>query len=142
MATVTTFVDRESEEKLPVNNAVIINKNRLDFSATNVSSGDVVQAIKVPKGASVMDFRTRTVTPEGSAATATAGDGDSAAAWDASVNLNSAGFYATTKGTDTYADGRVYAANDTIDLVVDADLDTAVIDVWALYALDEDVAFA
>jgi hypothetical protein len=107
--------------------------NRLDFSRHNVLNGDTVCALDVKAGTKIARLYTKLVTPEGSAATATAGDNANTAGWDASVDLNaSVGVLTQTVTTDAYgADGKLYAADDTIDLVVAANLGNAVIEVYA-----------
>jgi hypothetical protein len=107
--------------------------NKLDFSRHNVLSGDTVCVLDVKAATKVVRLYTKVVTPQGAAATATVGDNADPDGWDASVDLNAAaGTLSQTVTTDAFgADGKLYAADDTIDLVVSADLDTAVIEVYA-----------
>ena len=107
--------------------------NRLDFSRHNVLNGDTVCVLDVKAGTRVARLYTKVVTPEGTAATATVGDNADTDGWDTSVDLNAAaGALTQTVTTDAYgSDGKLYAADDTIDLVVAANLSAAVIDVYA-----------
>jgi hypothetical protein len=107
--------------------------NRLDFSRHNVLNGDTVAVLDIKAGTKIARLYTKVVTPEGSAATATAGDNADTDGWDTSVDLNAAsGTLTQTVTTDAFGtDGKLYAADDTIDIVVSADLDTAVIDIYA-----------
>lgn len=111
--------------------------NRLDFSATNAVASTVVEALDIPAGTHVLNVFVKVITPEGGTSTATVGDDDSAAAWDAATNLNAAAGTITygVGGTDNYVTygGKFYSAADTIDLTLSANaVDTAVIDVTAL----------
>jgi hypothetical protein len=112
-------------------------ENVLDFSDINVSSGDVVQALKIPKNALVKNVWSKVITAEGGAATVNVGDEDDADGWDAAVNVNAeAGII---KGDGALAGGKHYTAEDTIDLVPSADLDTAKVLVVAEYTILEQV---
>lgn len=112
--------------------------NTLDFSSTNATSLAVVQAINVGPGMWVTNVRTKCDTAQGATLTASVGDGDGAASWDASINLNSAGATAQgTDGTDAYVHGgKYYDTADTIDLTMLTPgvlVDTAVATVVAEY---------
>lgn len=109
---------------------------QVDFSAVNASIGDVVQVLNIPKGAFVTNVFVRVKTAEGGTATALVGDGTDTTGWDASTNLNSVNTITTCiKGTDNYAVGKLYTSADTIDLIPQDALDTAVIDIFAEYTL-------
>jgi len=112
-------------------------ENFLDFAANPVLAADVIQALSIPKGALVTKVICHVATAEGATCTATVGDGDSAAAWDASVNLNSATTQASLEATDTYGAGKVYTSADTIDLVMGHDTDAAKVLVLAQYVVTE-----
>jgi hypothetical protein len=85
-----------------------------------VATGDVVQALLIAAGTKVLDVIVKVVTPCGLVATATVGDGTSAAGFDASTNLNATAGTLTNGlgGTDALmtAGGKLYTADDTIDL--------------------------
>jgi hypothetical protein len=110
-------------------------ENVLDFAETSVSSGDVVQAIKVPNGAMVVGFWLECLTAEGGVATVNLGDGGDVDGYDATVNVNSAA--GVIKGDGAYVGGRRYSADDTIDVIPTADLDTAKIRVVVQYIILE-----
>jgi hypothetical protein len=109
--------------------------NELDFSATNVDSGTVVQALKVNAGMVITDLRVQVVTAEGSNASCDIGDSTDPNGYDDLVNLDATAgtFTATAKGTDAYAVGKRYTADDTIDLEVHGDLTVGKIKIWAMY---------
>lgn len=116
-------------------------ENLIDFSKKSVLAADVVQAIRVPANALVTKVALYTITAEGATCTVTVGDGDGANSWDASANLNSVGGYYSAAGTDAYAQGKFYTADDTIDLVMGHDTDTAkVLVVAEMSILDADLA--
>lgn len=129
MATVSTFLKGAASQvgKFLGGQPVWI-ENKLDFSETNVSASDVVQALKLGAGAVVLRFATEVVTVEGGTATANIGDGNDADGYDAAVNFNSAGLVV---GDGALVGGTKYTSADTIDIVPANDLDTAVIRVMA-----------
>lgn len=141
MATVTTFIDEVSSTEFLAGEATIAH-NRLDFSAANVSNADVVQALQIPKGALVTAVFVHIGTVEGGVATADIGDATDPNGWDALVDLDSSAGTVTRSedGTDALAVGKLYTSADTIDVVPTADLDTAVIDVFAHYAVIKEFA--
>jgi hypothetical protein len=114
-------------------------RNRLDFSDTNTSASDVVQALAIPAMTYVLDVVTRVVTAEGGTLTATVGEVGAANAWDNSVDLNASADTITqsVNGTDAHsaanARGYVYTTAKTIDLTMSANAaDTAVLDIFAI----------
>jgi len=111
-------------------------EKKIDLSANNSGSSDVLECLNVPAGTFVFDVFVRVITPEGGTLTATVGDGAGADSWDASTNLNATAGTVThgASGTDAYAtSGKFYAAADTIDLTMSANAgDTAVFVVSAL----------
>jgi len=141
MATVTTFMTGE-ETLQRLGGEVVLAKQELDFSATNVSASDVVQALNIPAGAFVTAVWVYINTAEGGTSTNDIGDGSDPNGWDDAVNFNAtAGTVTrTTQGTDAYAVGKYYSAADTIDIVPSADLDTAVVTVMAMYSMIESVS--
>lgn len=146
MATVTKFTDDTSKSVASQRHNMILAQNTIDFSATertganSVSSGDVVQVLNIPKGALVRQAGINVKTAEGSACTATYGDGDTANGWDASVNLNTATEQSSAEADAFHLATKVYAADDTLDLTFSNDCSTAVITAWAIYAIEESVA--
>jgi len=152
MATVTTFVDG-TQTTNHIGTKMVYAENKLDFSATNVSSADVVQALKIPKGAIPLMVDVKMVTAEGATATATVGDGTDPNGYDNDINLNTTGRVCfPTRGTDAYANAtsdaepglirEPYSADDTIDIVPGADLDTAVLVISCVYAISDTVSKA
>ncbi len=127
----TYFVDGKQAVQ-DLGHRVVKLENTIDFSVKNVSSGYVCQALKVPKGMVVIDQGTKVIRAEGSAASCNIGDSAASAGFDASVDLNSSASLRTINGTDAYAKGREYTADDTIDLKVHGDLTNAKILVWAI----------
>lgn len=135
MATITEFVDGVQARE-HIGGHLVVAENKLDFSALNVSAADVVQAVKIPAGALVMDVWLKVTTAEGGAGNTDVGDADNVDGWDVDVDINAA---ALTLGDGAYAGGKYYAAEDTIDLIPSVDLDTAVVTVVVAYAVLERV---
>jgi hypothetical protein len=136
MATISTFLTGEqSVEHEILGGYVGFIKNTLSFATTNVSAADVVQALKVGIGMLITGVWVKITTAEGGTSTNDIGDGDDPNGFDDAVNFNAAANTVTSdiKGTDAYAGGKYYAAADTIDIVPDNDLDTAVIEIVAAY---------
>ena len=134
MGIITTHVNPVGIPHSGIKSAYVM-RNRLDFSAIPVAASDVVEALKIPAGTMVLAVCTRVITAEGGTCTATVGDGDAAAGWDGSVNLNATAGTTTQSipGTDaTATTGKLYAAEDTIDLTMGHTTDAAVFDVYAL----------
>jgi len=134
MATTQTYFTDHAPAQQELGHRVTKLSAKVDFSEFNVGSGDTVKCLNVAADMLVTNVRVIVVTPEGSTATATVGDGDTANGWDASTNLNGTAGTVTAglAGTDAFATaGKLYTAADTIDIVVSAALDTAVIIVEA-----------
>lgn len=138
MGTVTDFVTGKQEVK-DLGTGICVTQNLLDFTKKAGASSDVVQALKIPAGALVLDVWCIVRTAQGATCTATVGDGDGANSWDASTNLNATAGTVTSslKGTDAYAVGKYYSAADTIDLVLGHTANAAKIVVCAKYAMIE-----
>jgi len=113
--------------------------NEVDYSVTNLTGSDIGQVLAINAGDLVWDFRTRLQTLEGGVATGDMGDTDDSNGYDDAVDFDATAgdFFATTKGTDAYALGRLYTSDDTIDQVVDNTLDTAVVQYFALVVKTE-----
>lgn len=103
-------------------------ENKLDFSETNVSASDVVQALKLGVNAIVLRCIVEVITAEGAVATGNVGDEVDVDGYAATVDLNAV---AVNKGAGALLSVKKYSAADTIDLIPSADLDTAVVRVMA-----------
>lgn len=112
----------------------------IDFARDPVSASDVVQALNVYAGWYVHRVFLEVITPEGSAGNTDVGDGADPDGYLVDADINAAGFTAQaltlTEGTPNtvagYTNGKLYAADDTIDLVPSIDLDAAKVRVVAL----------
>lgn len=134
MATITTFINGKQPHEV-LQGQVGFHSEILDFSKTNCSSGDVVQAISVQENTLILEARTRVLTAEGSTATADFGDGDDPNGFGDACDFNaSANTIEKALEADAYGIGRYYSEDDTIDLTLDNDLSTAKIEVSIVYA--------
>lgn len=141
MATLTSFLTgKPTMQRL--GGELVLAKQELDFSATNAAASDVVQAVNIPAGAFVLAVWIYINTAEGGVATADIGDGADPNGFDDAVNFNAAAGTVTKalQGTDAYAVGKYYSAADTVDIVPDNALDTAIVTVMVLYTLLESVS--
>jgi len=139
-STRTDYITGQQTAKLLGNQTVKIEKV-IDLSLSNSVASDVIQALKVAAGTFVKRVGVLVITEEGGTLTATVGDGDAAAGYDAAVDLNSdtGGIQSgpmymgdLDSGTDAYGEGRYYGSADTIDLTMSANAgDTAKFMVWA-----------
>ena len=144
-STRTDYLNSVVTQKL--GNDLVKAENRISLAANNSVASDTIQAITIPKGALVLHVGVVINTAEGGALTAELGDGTDPNGWDASVDLNAAAGTQTgpTSGTDAYAlqGGKLYTAQDTIDLVMSAAAgDAAIFTVYAVYAMIESIANA
>ena len=133
MGTVTTFIDY-TQEQVELGHRWTKLSNEIDFSETEVSAADVVQALKIPANTYVKNVYVLVKTAEGATCTATVGDATDPNGWDASTNLNASAGTVTAglAGTDDYATaGKFYSAADTIDLVMGHAADTGKVIVFA-----------
>jgi hypothetical protein len=139
MATVTYWSTGAGKKPGPsqIGSVVGVHQVEIDFSEKNVAAADVVQIANIEAGTRVIAIGWEVTTAEGDTCTATLGDGDGAASWDASINLNSAAGGGSAAGTDAYAltsgIGKLYTSADTIDLVMGHDTDTAVVTFQIMY---------
>ena len=94
---------------------------------SNLAAADVIKAITLKAGEMVIGCSAKIITACSAAMTATIGDGDDPDGYVTSVSLNgTAGTVTSTtgallqSGSSTYAitQGKVYSADDTIDLVL------------------------
>lgn len=127
----TIFVDGKQAVQ-DLGHRLVKLENTLDFAVHNISSGYVCQALKVPKGMVIVDQGTKVIRAEGSVASCDIGDSADPNGYDDAVDLNASAYLRTVNGTDAYAKGREYTADDTIDLEVHGDLVAAKILVWAI----------
>lgn len=135
MATITSFLTGVQEVE-STDDRIVSVKNTLDFSSTNVSAADVVQALKIPANSIVLGgVQTDVQTAEGGTATANIGDASDVSGYDAGVNFNSATTTVvnSTREADNYSEGRVYDAADTIDIIPANNLDAAIVQVSCMY---------
>ncbi len=139
MGTITTFLTNEKTHQF-LDGHVSVAENQLDFATTPRCSGDVIQALNIPNGALVIDVKTHINTVEGGAATGDVGDGTDPNGYNDAVDLNNSTepqMESVVKGTDAYAHGVLYEADDTIDLTLDQDTSTAIVDIYATYTMIE-----
>ena len=107
--------------------------NRLDFSLNPALATNIVEAVKVQANTHVTKVYVKVVTAEGSTATATVGVVGTPAGLIASANLNAtAGTLTQSTISDTLANGVVFTADGTIDIVPAENLSHAVVDVIAV----------
>lgn len=141
MGIISTFVTNDPSPQRIGGEPIMVHKT-LDFSSTNASASDVIETIKVLAGTFVHSVHTRVSTVEGGTMTFDVGDGADPNGYDDAVAGNSAPSNgacsgASTIGTDAYAVGKKYTANDTIDIVLDDAADAMVLEVYALISRDE-----
>jgi len=128
MSTKSDFVSKKQAVAME-KTIVVKSENLIDFSLTPCLSGDVVEALDIPEGAFVESVVVDVLLAE--AGNVTVGDGDSATGWDTTVSVASTG---ATVGDGAYVKGKVYRANDTIDLTLDADMNSGKVNVFAIYS--------
>jgi len=136
MATISTFIANE-DAGIPASglNKAYVMRKRMDFSETPVTAADVVKVMIIPADTFVLQVITEVITAEGGACTATLGDTDGAAGWDADLDLNAAAGTqaAAISGTDANGlTGKAYPAELSIDLTMGHNTDAAVLDVYAI----------
>ena len=141
MVIVSSFVTNDPSPQRLGGEPILIHKT-LDFNATNASANDVIEALKILSGTFVHSVHTRVSTVESDTMTLDAGDGDDPNGYDDAVDGNSAPSNGacsgiSTIGTDAYAVGKKYTADDTIDIVLDNDADAMILEVYALISRDE-----
>jgi len=134
MATVNDFVKGVQGHQVQ-QGLVGYMSNILDFSVTNAASSDVVEALPVTSGTTILSCGTRIITAEGGTATADLGDGTDPNGYGDAVDLNAAAnTIEKALEADAYGVGVYYSADDTIDLTLDHALDAGKVEVWATYA--------
>ncbi len=102
-----------------LSNETVVYTTYIDASAITMAASDVFQIFKVVAGFTPTRFVVNVATAEGGGATLDIGDGSSTARYETDANLNSE---ATTGTMDAYF---VYTTADTIDIIPNAELDTA-----------------
>jgi hypothetical protein len=115
---------------------------RAAAGATALTSGDVLQALRLPAKTYVLAAGIDVTTAEGATQTVDLGDGSDPDGFLDGVNANAVASYATSlvlteaaPNTVTgYSNGKYYSAADTIDVVFVNEPDTLVMRVWALVA--------
>ena len=134
-------VDLTSSERIHqfLDGQMCVSENQINFSGTARCAGDVLQTHTAPAGCLGMAVQSRVNTAEGGTATADAGDATDPNGWDDGVNWNATAgtMTKTAQGTDAYAEGHLYTADDTIDWTLDNDMDTAVIDSFFTFVMIE-----
>jgi hypothetical protein len=118
-------------------------QNTVDCSVTNAGTTGVHAVLKIPAGAYVERVVLIITTVEDSTCTFDLGDGADPNGYDDAINgetLGSAvsvGCVTSLAGTDAYAEGKYYAAADTIDIDMDNAADTMVFKIVAFYCIVE-----
>ena len=139
MSIISTFVTGENAMQR-LGGEIVVAKNELNFATTNASSADIIEAIKIPAGAFLMDCFCYINTAEGATMTFDIGDGTDPNGCDDAVDGNAtAGTESKMLEADPYGKGKYYSAADTIDIVLDDDADMMVVTIIAVYAMLENV---
>lgn len=107
-------------------------RNTVDYSETNAAASDVLQVLNVPANTFVLRAGYRVMTAEGAAAGGTLGDGADPDGFFATMDVNAVAVALSAGATVGYALGKFYTAADTIDHVVSAALDAAVVEYFAI----------
>lgn len=113
---------------------------RAAAGATALTSGDVLEVIRLPAKSYVLAVGLDVTTAEGGTLTIDVGDGSAADGYLDGVNANTVASYASalalTEGAPNtvtgYSAGKYYAAADTIDVKTVNAADAAVMRLWAL----------
>lgn len=133
MPTTFDYTNGSPAFKWEAGQKVQVLKNRITVTDTTANT-DIVQALDVPKGFLMLGTVVKIVTAALAGNSVDVGDGAGADSWDANIDLTAAAgtVYSSTAGTDAYATTmKLYTADDTIDLTVNADIDNVVLDVFA-----------
>lgn len=111
MATLTASAAQSTSQAKYLDHGCVARSAIYTFTAAQ-SAGDVIQMVKVPKGAHVHEV-IQVWSLGGAALTVTVGDGDSAARYNGSTSTNVATVVRATAGL-----GYSYSAEDTVDITV------------------------
>lgn len=108
---------------------------RVNAATTNITSGDTIELLKVPKGAVLTFLSCNVATVEDSACSIVCGDGS-----DTNRYLDTVDMTVLGKTNTIYAGlGYVYTAADTIDIVVTGAADTMIVDFTIQYAINPSI---
>lgn len=122
---------------------LVLLENKLDFTTQAVANTDVVQALNVSAGDRVIALTMEVVTENGEASTFDVGDGVDPNGYLGAFDADTAGFTAmelllleaAPNTVATYTGGKLYTADDTIDLLAtDANGATAAV-IWIRVAV-------
>ena len=104
-------------------------EKEFDCSETNLVSGDTYQALGIPANTLVTNVAVQVITAEGAASTVDVGDGTDPDGWCDGASTNAV---TAVLGTGDLKAGKVYAVADTLDVLVNDALDTAVFKIKAV----------
>ena len=112
-----------------------ITAKRSEVGATALRASDKLQVIDIPAHTQVTNVGMRVVSAESSAATVDIGDDSDPDGYLNDANVSAVSGFSNTQGTVGYGNGKYYATDDTIDLVMSAALKDCKIVVWAEVAV-------
>ena len=113
-------------------NFATITTERAAAGLTALTSGDILEVIRVPANTLVTNVALNVTTAEGGTLTVGVGDGSNDDGYIDGVNANATAAYITVAGTDAYEQGRFYTAADTIDVKLNNAADAAVMTLTAV----------
>ena len=113
-------------------NFATITTERAAAGLTALTSGDILEVIRVPANMLVTNVALNVTTAEGGTLTVDVGDGSNDDGYIDGVNANATAAYITVAGTDAYEQGRFYTAADTIDVKLNNAADAAVMTLTAV----------
>ena len=113
-------------------NFATITTERAAAGLTALTSGDILEVIRVPANTLVTNVALNVTTAEGGTLTVDVGDGSNDDGYIDGVNANATAAYITVAGTDAYEQGRFYTAADTIDVKLNNAADAAVMTLTAV----------
>ena len=113
-------------------NFATITTERAAAGLTALTSGDILEVIRVPANTLVTNVALNVTTAEGGTLTVDVGDGANDDGYIDGVNANATAAYITVAGTDAYEQGRFYTAADTIDVKLNNAADAAVMTLTAV----------
>lgn len=129
----TTFDLTDSATKLPFTGSgaqkFFVLEKEVDCSVNNLGAGDTAQVLHIPAGTYVQQVQIEVSTVEGGTATVDVGSTDTDG-WIDGANINAA---TNAVGAGAYVSaGLLYTAADTIDVLANNALDTAVFTIRAI----------
>lgn len=135
MSTITYFSTGDGQRKTKITgfagdrDKVNVAQFKISFAEKPVAQNDVVQICTFPAGTRVLHVGWEVTTAEGDTCTADLGDATDPNGWDDAINLNSAAAGGSVTGTDNFDTGmgKLYTAEDTLDLTMGHDTDKAII---------------